>query len=154
MGIVHRWQSIRFGHVQRMAEQIIVKHKLKWHPEGGRRPGRPKNSWREGIDAELKQGDSKVMYGGPGINGDWNQKTSEIRMNLQLPQTYGGKYASSGIISRFSCPIFSLIIQAEKWIYFRTFLNKLKHFETITYPTAVRKSGRIISATSPGNSTI
>ena len=43
-------QLIWYGHVQRMAENRLPKQILTWTPHGRRKRGRPRRSWREGID--------------------------------------------------------------------------------------------------------
>lgn len=46
-----RW----YGHVQRMAEDRIPKKILNWTPQGRRKRGRPRLSWREGIDRDIRE---------------------------------------------------------------------------------------------------
>ncbi|XP_045463886.1 uncharacterized protein LOC123673448 [Harmonia axyridis] len=43
------------GHVQRMAPERLTKQILDWVPAGKRRRGRPRNSWREGINKEMQE---------------------------------------------------------------------------------------------------
>ncbi|XP_044760850.1 uncharacterized protein LOC123318297 [Coccinella septempunctata] len=50
-------QLVWFGHVQRMPEDRIPKQTLLWKPLGRNRRGRPRLSWREGIDRELRDRD-------------------------------------------------------------------------------------------------
>ena len=38
-----------YGHVQRMEEGRLPKKVMKWSPPGGRKRGRPKATWVEGI---------------------------------------------------------------------------------------------------------
>lgn len=45
-----RW----YGHVQRMEERRLPKQILTWRPTGRRKRGRPRRSWREGIDNEIQ----------------------------------------------------------------------------------------------------
>ena len=49
-----------YGHVQRMEEGRLPKEVTKWSRPGGRKRGRPKLSWAEGI---------RGLMGGKGING-------------------------------------------------------------------------------------
>ena len=44
-----------FEHVQLMDDQRIPKQIFKRQPEGKKEQGRPRISWREGIDAGLKK---------------------------------------------------------------------------------------------------
>lgn len=44
-----------YGHVQRMNDERLPKQVLTWKPPGKRRRGRPRRSWREGIDNEIRE---------------------------------------------------------------------------------------------------
>ena len=48
-----RWQWI--GHVLRMDRDSITKTSLHWTPEGKRKQGRPKETWRRTVNAEIKK---------------------------------------------------------------------------------------------------
>lgn len=48
-------QLIWYGHVQRMPNDRLPKQVLTWTPQGRRRRGRPRKSWREGIDKEIEE---------------------------------------------------------------------------------------------------
>ncbi|XP_056017339.1 uncharacterized protein LOC130053791 [Ostrea edulis] len=47
-----RWKWI--GHTLRKPNTSITKQALEWNPQGKRKRGRPKNTWRRGINAELQ----------------------------------------------------------------------------------------------------
>ncbi|KAI4895122.1 hypothetical protein NFI96_008762 [Prochilodus magdalenae] len=47
-----RWRWI--GHVIRGRSNSITKTALHWTPEGKRKRGRPKNTWRRTVEAEMK----------------------------------------------------------------------------------------------------
>jgi hypothetical protein len=47
-----RWRWI--GHVMRREQDNITRTALHWTPEGKRKRGRPRNTWRRTVDAELK----------------------------------------------------------------------------------------------------
>ena len=46
-----RWKWI--GHTLRKANNNITKQALEWNPQGKRKRGIPKNSWRRGVISEL-----------------------------------------------------------------------------------------------------
>ena len=48
-------QLIWYGHVQRMADNRLPKQILLWTPHGRRRRGRPRRSWMDGIDSEIRE---------------------------------------------------------------------------------------------------
>ncbi|XP_044760889.1 uncharacterized protein LOC123318344 [Coccinella septempunctata] len=48
-------QLIWYGHVQRMPDNRLPKQILTWTPRGRRRRGRPRKSWREGIEKEMEE---------------------------------------------------------------------------------------------------
>ena len=47
-----RWKWI--GHVMRKSQDDITRVALRWTPEGKRRQGRPKITWRRTVEAEMK----------------------------------------------------------------------------------------------------
>ena len=53
MLIRRRWQCI--GHVLRKPTDNITRIALRWTPEGKRKPGRPKNTWRRTVEKEMKE---------------------------------------------------------------------------------------------------
>ena len=50
--IRRRWKWI--GHVIRRDQNSITKTVLHWTPEGNRKRGRPKNTWRRTVERKLK----------------------------------------------------------------------------------------------------
>lgn len=48
-----KWKWI--GHTLRKPHDNITKTALEWNPQGSRRPGRPKNTWRRTVLQELQQ---------------------------------------------------------------------------------------------------
>ena len=47
-----RWRY--YGHVLRMGDKRLPKQVLSWTPEGSRRPGRPKDTWRRTIQRDMR----------------------------------------------------------------------------------------------------
>lgn len=62
-----------YGHVQRMSTERLPKQILQWTPTGRRRRGRPRKSWREGIDKEMEERGLE--------EGQWNSR-SEWRLGI------------------------------------------------------------------------
>jgi hypothetical protein len=52
---VRNKQLIWYEHAQRMADHRIPKQILNCQPRGRRKSGRPRRSWRDGIDKELRK---------------------------------------------------------------------------------------------------
>ena len=50
---LHRWRWL--GHVLRKPSEDMAKVALKWTPEGKRKRGRPKTTWRCTIENEIKE---------------------------------------------------------------------------------------------------
>ena len=50
-----RWRWI--GHTLRKPNSSITRHALQWNPQGRRNPGRPRATWRRGIEDDLKRKD-------------------------------------------------------------------------------------------------
>ena len=48
-----RWKWI--GHTLRKANSNITKQALEWNPQGQRKRGRPKNTWRRGLSSDLRK---------------------------------------------------------------------------------------------------
>ena len=46
-----KWSWI--GHTQRKTKDNITKQALRWNPSGKRSRGRPKHTWRRGMEAEM-----------------------------------------------------------------------------------------------------
>lgn len=48
-----KWNWI--GHTLRKPSSNVTRQSLTWNPQGKRKPGRPKNTWRRDLDAELRR---------------------------------------------------------------------------------------------------
>ena len=48
-----RWRWI--GHTLRKTGTNITRQALKWNPQGKRKRGRPKNTWRRDLDTDAKK---------------------------------------------------------------------------------------------------
>jgi hypothetical protein len=61
-----------YGHVQRMEEGRLPKKVMKWSPPGGRKRGRPKATWAEGIRGLL--GEKRLMEEDCNDRDKWKKK--------------------------------------------------------------------------------
>ena len=55
--VIQKWKTQRwryYGHVLRMSEERLPKQVLSWTPEGRRRRGRPKDTWRRTIQRDVR----------------------------------------------------------------------------------------------------
>ena len=48
-----RWGWI--GHTLRKPNTSITRQALRWNPQGTRKRGRPKNTWRRDLETDIKQ---------------------------------------------------------------------------------------------------
>ena len=52
---VRRWRWRWIGHVNRMEKEAVPKVALRWTPDGKRKRGRPKETWRRTVEREMKE---------------------------------------------------------------------------------------------------
>ncbi|KAL9980638.1 hypothetical protein ACROYT_G009248 [Oculina patagonica] len=77
-----RWRWI--GHVIRKENESITKTALYWTPEGKRKRGRPKNTWRRTVETELR-----------GLNQSWNT-IQQLAKDRQQWRTFVAALRASG----------------------------------------------------------
>ena len=53
--IIRRRCWKRIGHTLRKGERNITHHAMDWNPQGTRKPGRPRTTWRRSIQKDLKE---------------------------------------------------------------------------------------------------
>ena len=53
--IIRRRCWKRIGHTLRKGERNIARHSMDWNPQGTRKPGRPRTTWRRSIQEDLKE---------------------------------------------------------------------------------------------------
>jgi hypothetical protein len=53
-----RW----IGHTLRKEDGELLKDALLWNPQGSRKRGRPKNSWRRSVNKEAGRSLNKLMF--------------------------------------------------------------------------------------------
>ena len=47
-----KWRWI--GHILRKPANNITRQALRWNPQGKRKRGRPRNSWRRGVESQMR----------------------------------------------------------------------------------------------------
>jgi hypothetical protein len=57
-------QLIWYGHVERMDPTRLPKIMIYWKPEGRKKRGRPRRTWKDGIYAAMNERDLRM--------GEWN----------------------------------------------------------------------------------
>jgi hypothetical protein len=79
-----KWKWI--GHILRKDQNNITRKGLDWNPQGERRKGRPRVTWKRTVSAELQV----KMYRGKRQN-KW-QKTESAGVNLRWPYVPPSNY--------------------------------------------------------------
>jgi hypothetical protein len=51
--IIEKKRLQSYGHVRRMSEEIIPKLIMEWIPEGRRKRGRQRKTWKEGVQGAM-----------------------------------------------------------------------------------------------------
>jgi hypothetical protein len=59
-------QLIWYGHVERMDPTRLPKIMIYWKPEGRKKRGRPRRTWKDGIYAAMNERDLRM--------GEWNSR--------------------------------------------------------------------------------
>jgi hypothetical protein len=63
---INRKQLVRYGHVERMDPTRVPKIMINWKPEGRKKRGRPRRTWKCGIHTAMSEGDLRM--------GEWNNR--------------------------------------------------------------------------------
>ena len=50
--LIWKWRWI--GHILRKPANNITRQALRWNPQGKRKRGRPRNSWRRGVESQMR----------------------------------------------------------------------------------------------------
>ena len=74
-----KWTWI--GHMLRRPSSSITRQALRWNPQGKRKRGRPKNSWRRDMDKEIKV-----------LGKNWKELERLAGKRRQLRQFVDGPY--------------------------------------------------------------
>ena len=69
-----KWKWI--GHTLRKSDNDITKEALEWNPQGKRKRGRPRNTWRRSVLSEAKR-----------IGKTWNELKVEARNRVRWRST-------------------------------------------------------------------
>ena len=78
-----RWACI--GHTLRKPRDNIARRALQWNPQGQRYRGRPKNTWRRGVEQEMKEA---------GVT--WGSLEAAAQDRAKWKQFVGGLCSTSG----------------------------------------------------------
>jgi hypothetical protein len=57
---ITRKQLLWYGHVERMDPTRLPKIMIHWEPEGRKKRGRPRRTWKEGIYTAMKERDLRM----------------------------------------------------------------------------------------------
>jgi len=79
-----RWTWI--GHTLRKLRDNIARRALQWNPQGQRNRGRPKNTWRRGVEQEMKEAGVK-----------WGSLEAAAQDRAKWKQFVGGLCSTSGV---------------------------------------------------------
>ena len=66
LGEITRKQLIWYGHVKRMDPTRLPKIMIKWKPEGRKKRGRPRRTWKDGIYTAMSERNLGM--------GEWNNQ--------------------------------------------------------------------------------
>ena len=66
MDDITRKQLIWYGHVERMDPTRLPKTLIHWKPEGRKKRGRPRRTWKDGIYTAMNETDLRM--------GEWNNR--------------------------------------------------------------------------------
>ncbi|VDP63368.1 unnamed protein product [Schistosoma curassoni] len=82
-----RWKWI--GHTLRKSSNCITRQALTWNPEGKRKRGRPKNTLRREIEADMKR-----------MNNIWEELERIVQDRVGWRVLMGGLCSSTSSIRR------------------------------------------------------
>jgi len=77
---ITRKQLIRYGYVERMDPTRLPKIMIHWKPEGRKKRGRPRRTWKYGIYTAMNERDLRV--GEWNNRRQWNMKVSRRRQTF------------------------------------------------------------------------
>ena len=63
---ITRKQLILYGHVERMDPALLPRIMIYWKPEGRKKRGRPRRTWKDGIYTAMNERDLRM--------GEWNNR--------------------------------------------------------------------------------
>jgi hypothetical protein len=71
-------QLIWYGHVERMDPTRLLKIMIHWKPEGRKKRGRPRRTWKDGIYTATNERDLRM--------GEWNMAVGRRRQTFKTTQ--------------------------------------------------------------------
>jgi hypothetical protein len=78
---ITRKKLIRYGHIERMDPTRLPKIAINWKPEGRKKRGYPRGTWKYGIYTAMDEGDLTRVTGTTECNGIRKFEGVAIRFN-------------------------------------------------------------------------
>jgi hypothetical protein len=83
---ITRQQLVWCGHVERMDPTRLPKIMIHWKPEGRKKRGRPRRTWKDGIYTAMNERDLRM--GEWNNRRQWNMKVGRSRQTFQNRAIY------------------------------------------------------------------
>ena len=84
---ITRKQLIWYGHVERMDPTRLPKIMIYWKPEGRKKRGRPRRTWKDGIFTAINERDLRMVNGTTEGDGIWQPEGVVRRFNTARART-------------------------------------------------------------------
>ena len=75
-------QLIWYGHVERMDPTRLPKITINWKPEGSKKRGRPRRTWKDGIYTATSERDTSIRMGEWNNRRQWNMEVGRRRQTF------------------------------------------------------------------------
>ena len=75
-------QLIWCGHVERMDPTRLPKITINWKPEGSKKRGRPRRTWKDGIYTATSERDTSIRMGEWNNRRQWNMEVGRRRQTF------------------------------------------------------------------------
>jgi len=78
---ITRKQLIWYGHVERMDQTRLLEIMIHWKPEGRKKRGRPRRTWKDGIYTAMSERDLRM--GEWNSRRQWNMKYVKVKVKVK-----------------------------------------------------------------------